>query len=425
MKVYITAYLILLPAIAIVHGFSRTSSFERRSSKANHYGFPEARVDKKTQPSTLKIKPPGPTVLEVRERPNAWARVSDVFNRKVSLQPFFNNNGTKHEKKALAESVSHEVALVVGSAMLFFFTSVLNPMSAFAVETATSQAAAPTQQSLLIQSPSTTEPQQEEVPVVEEAWNLVNKYYIDRTFNNQNWDDVKTKALEEAKKSNFDNDQSMKIVNNMIKSLDDRYTRVLDAQQYAAIQKFDLIGVGVTLMPNAQKDIIVGSPPIEGSASAKAGLKVGDFVTAVNGQPTRGRNAFDIIDQISEDPNAKTVTFSILRKTAKPSLDSLGDENSAQSFDVTMERQTMKVKDPVEYRISERRKDGTIVGYVRITEFNSLVNSSLQKALQELKREGANAYVLDLRFNTGGNCSVSSRVSGFQFLHRRSLISAI
>ncbi len=198
----------------------------------------------------------------------------------------------------------------------------------------------------------------------------------------------------------------------MVNSLGDRYTRLLEKDQYASIQKFDLIGVGVTLMPNAQKEIMVGAPPIEGSAADRAGLHVGDFVTAVNGRPTKGRNAFDIIDQIAEESNAKTVTFTILRKEGPPSLQRVGDDSAGQTFDVTMERQTMKVKDPVQFKLTERRQDGTNVGYIRISEFNSLVNSSLQQALKELKKQGANAYVLDLRANTGGAFQSAVEISG-------------
>ena len=193
---------------------------------------------------------------------------------------------------------------------------------------------------------------------------------------------------------NADNDKTQKLITEMVKSLGDKYTRTLDQQGYSAIQKFDLIGVGVTLMPDAKKDIIVGAPPIEGSPSEKAGIKTGDYVTAINGQPTKGRSAFDIIDQISEAPDAKTVTFSI-RRQGENDLPGEG-----QTFDATLARQTMPVKDPVQYKLSERRKDGTNVGYVRVSEFNTLVNSKIQDALVDLKNQGANAYVLDLRSNT-------------------------
>jgi carboxyl-terminal processing protease len=221
---------------------------------------------------------------------------------------------------------------------------------------------------------------------------------------------VRVKYIEQT--NNADNEKTMKSITEMVKSLGDKYTRVLDVQQYTAIQKFDLIGVGVTLMPNSQKEIIVGAPPIEASPSAKAGLKTGDFVTAVNGFPTKGHSAFDIIDQISENPDAKTVTFTIRRQGEN---DFPGE---GPTFEATMERQNFQVQDPVQYKISEQRSDGTKVGYIRVSEFNSLVNSKLQQALVDLNQQGANAYVLDLRGNTGGAFQSAVEVSGFFFQDR-------
>lgn len=252
---------------------------------------------------------------------------------------------------------------------------------------------------------------QAETSVIDEVWNLVNKYYIDRTFNGQDWKETRTKYVDANK--GVENDKAMKVVTEMVQSLGDKYTRMLDGQAYAAIQKFDLIGVGVTLMPNARKEIIVGAPPIQGSPSAKAGLVSGDFVAAVNGVPTSGRSAFDIIDQISEVPDAKTVTFTIRHQGEN---DLVGE---GATFDVTLERKNLQqVKDPVQYKLTEERQDGTNVGYVRITEFNSLVNSKLQDALADLKKQGANAFVLDLRSNTGGAFQSAVEISSLFFEDR-------
>lgn len=130
---------------------------------------------------------------------------------------------------------------------------------------------------------------------------------------------------------------------------------------------------------------MVGAPPVKGSEAEKAGLKIGDYIVAVNGVETKGRTAFDIIDQISEQPNAEEVTFKVL--TQGP--DDLEGEGYIR--DVTMKRQFVEVKNPITYKITEKRKDGTIVGYIRISEFNSLVKPKLEEALKALTAEGANA----------------------------------
>ena len=248
--------------------------------------------------------------------------------------------------------------------------------------------------------------------VVEETWNLVNKYYMDPTYNNQDWNQVREKYVALARKQSSNNDDtavSIKLITEMVSSLGDKYSRVLDPTAYAAIQKYDLIGVGVTLMPNEAKEIIVGAPPIAGSAADKANLEMGDKVTAINGLPTKGRTAFDIIDQISENPSAETVTMSVIKKDALP---------DTPAIDYVMARQFQQVTNPIRYKISERRDDGTVVGFIKILEFNSLVKPKLEDALRELKTAGANAFVLDLRQNTGGAFQSAVEISSLFLNHR-------
>lgn len=252
---------------------------------------------------------------------------------------------------------------------------------------------------------------------LDEAWRLVDKYYIDRTFGGQDW--AKTRESYGARLgSRAGDDQVMKLATEMVASLGDKYSRVLDAGSYAKIQKFDLIGVGATLMPDASKKLIVGAPPIPGSAADKVGIRVGDFVTAVNGVPTEGRTAFDIIDQIGDDPNAKEVTMTI--RTQGPN--DLPGEGKVR--DASMTRTFTQVKDPISFKITERRADGTNVGYIRINEFNSLVKPSLESAIKSLEKDGANAFVLDIRSNPGGAFQSAVEIAGL-FLDSRIATSVV
>ena len=230
--------------------------------------------------------------------------------------------------------------------------------------------------------------------VLDEVWSLVDKYYIDRSFHGQDWKAV----LDDyhSKMSSSNNDNIMQLTTQMVATLGDKYSRMLETEAYVNIQKFDLIGVGATFMPDSYKRIIVGSPPLQGSAADLAGIQSGDYIDAVNGIKTEGRTAFDIIDQIGDDPNAKEITLTV-RQMGENDL--IGEGTSR---DVVLQRTFTKVKDPIVYKISERRKDGTIVGYIRITEFNALVKRQLEDALKQLESQGVNAYVLDLRGNPGG-----------------------
>jgi carboxyl-terminal processing protease len=235
----------------------------------------------------------------------------------------------------------------------------------------------------------------------DEAWTLVKKYALDQKFHGQNWDEAYKQYSSGVDLSSSDEDRIMKATTNLVGSLGDKYSRILDKDAYTRIQKFDLIGVGATLMPDAvTKDIIVGAPPVAGSAADQAGLKVKDVVVAVNGVETAGRTAFDIIDQISEDPNAGQVTFTIK---------SQGEDTSR---DVTMKREFLEVRDPISYRVTETRADGTKVGYVRIAEFNSIVKPKLEAALRDLESQNVNAYVLDVRGNPGGAFQSAVEIAG-------------
>ena len=365
-------------------------------------------------------------------------RNSRNANTPLPVLPKSDNNDNDGDKSSsLINKITHQAATFATASVIFFSFSTMMLMTtptspAFAatdtdtdntITTTTTASSSdggggttPQQQSLLLQEVSSADElikQQRDTSVVEEVWNLIDKYYIDRSFNNLNWKDVLRDVLAKAEKSNFENEKSMKLIYDMVGSLNDKYTRVLDIDQYAAIQKYDLIGVGVTLMPNSNKDIIVGAPPISKSAGDLAGLQVGDYVTAVNDIPTRGNTAFDIIDQISENSNAKTITFSIMRPGSGSD-----DDTTSSKFDVTMNRQTMEVKDPVQYKITEKRSDGTIVGYLKVSEFNTLVNSSLKNAMLELKKQGATAYVMDLRGNGGGAFQSAVEISSL-FLRDR------
>lgn len=246
-----------------------------------------------------------------------------------------------------------------------------------------------TQDSVLarLQPQKPTPPLTEKYSPVMEVWTLVDKYYIDRSFGGQDWNAVLHKYLKQEEEAKSDN--SMALVTDMVKSLGDKYSRILDKKQYAAIQKFDLIGVGVTLMPNDSKQIVVGAPPIPDSASQKAGMKLGDLVLSVNGVKTEGRSAFDIIDQIAEHPDAKTITMIV-------------QDKDGVTRELTMERNSQQVSNPIQYKMTETRKDGTKVGFIRVLEFNSLVKAKLEDAFADLKKQGANAFVMDLRGNPGG-----------------------
>lgn len=226
--------------------------------------------------------------------------------------------------------------------------------------------------------------------VLDEVWRLVSKYYIDKTYNGKDWNAIRER-YESQDTIVEDTPRTMSLAKSMISNLGDKYSRILDKEAYEQIQKFDLIGVGATLIGNDSKQIMVGGPPIRGSAADRAGLQAGDYIMSVNGVPTQGRTSFDIIDQVNEGtPPSRTITFTVAKG---------GD--TSNMLEMELERSFIEVSNPITYKLDAR--DGKHkVGYVRIREFNSLVNPKVREALLDLKSQGANAFVIDLRSNPGG-----------------------
>eukprot|EP00585_Thalassiosira_rotula_P008323 CAMPEP_0196151830 /NCGR_PEP_ID=MMETSP0910-20130528/34369_1 /TAXON_ID=49265 /ORGANISM="Thalassiosira rotula, Strain GSO102" /LENGTH=480 /DNA_ID=CAMNT_0041415279 /DNA_START=30 /DNA_END=1468 /DNA_ORIENTATION=- len=333
-----------------------------------------------------------------RQRPISSPCLSTTTSTSA-LRYNYNSNEDGKSSDALSSIISVREFLgsvirpTVFAASLAFATLSNQPPAAFAEDTSADTVPD-------TQSTSKTVAKALAPPAYDEAWNLVKKYALDQSFHGQDWDEAYTKYSAGLDPSSTDEDRILKATSNLVGSLGDKYSRVLDRDAYARIQKFDLIGVGATLMPDpTTKVITVGAPPVANSAADQAGLKVGDSVVAVNGIETAGRTAFDIIDQISEDPNAGQITFTIRS----------GDESPR---DLVMKREFLEVRNPVSYRVSETRSDGTKVGYVRIAEFNSLVKSSLEAALKDLESQNVNAYVLDVRGNPGGAFQSAVEIAG-------------
>jgi C-terminal processing protease CtpA/Prc len=205
--------------------------------------------------------------------------------------------------------------------------------------------------------------------VTDQAWELLNKYFIDKSFHGQDWAAMRTKANLQAKR-----DGSFTAVSAMAKSLGDKYTRALDSSAFGGMFKFDLIGVGVLFSVTDNGQVYVASPPMQGSTGFAAGLKQGDVITAINGRSTQGMSSFDVIEEVMEG-NLPTITLAI---------DS-GSE-AAPARVVSLDRTVTNVRDPVEYKVL----DGSHTGYIQLTEFNSrTLVYGLRRRCPARRRHGA------------------------------------
>lgn len=219
------------------------------------------------------------------------------------------------------------------------------------------------------------------------------------------------KAFEVVRNDYVDKPDDAKLIasaiDGMVSGLDP-HSNYMDAKQFESMQtetagEFGGLGMQVALKDNVVKVV----SPIDGTPAAKAGIRAGDIITAVDGTPTQGIPLDRVVDKL-RGPLGTNVTLTVQR------------QNEAKAIQFTLTREIIKNR-PVTYH-----DEGGGVGYIRIAEFNNLADGELKTAIKELTATiPANqfkGYILDLRNNPGGLLDQAIAVSN-DFLNRGEIVS--
>ncbi|HYE44623.1 MAG TPA: S41 family peptidase [Caulobacter sp.] len=140
-------------------------------------------------------------------------------------------------------------------------------------------------------------------------------------------------------------------------------------------------GLGIEI--TSEDGVVKIVSPMDGTPADRAGLKPGDYITAVNGQSVLGMPVSEAVKQMRGKPGEK-VTLSIAREKTDP-------------FDVTLVREVIKQK------VVTSRMEGDY-GYVRLSTFNEKATEETIAAIKDLqaKNPKMKGLVFDLRRNPGG-----------------------
>jgi carboxyl-terminal processing protease len=183
-------------------------------------------------------------------------------------------------------------------------------------------------------------------------------------------------------------------IQGMVSDLDP-HSSYMDTKSYGDMQittRGTFGGIGV--MVQQEDGIIKVISPVDGTPAAKAGIKSGDRIGAVDGISIVGLAQEDAIDKM-RGPVGSKVTLTIIR------------EGEKKPFDVTLQRSNVQVD------ATTFRREGD-VGYIRMPGFNQQTAPGLERAVRELKRQigpGIKGYILDLRNNPGGLLDQAIQVS--------------
>ncbi len=192
-----------------------------------------------------------------------------------------------------------------------------------------------------------------------------------------------------------------KAIKNTLEDLDP-YTNYYDEQEVeeSRIRRAgEYSGIGVAVYYDQQG--ITLAEIYQGYEADKKGLKAGDIITKVDGQPLQNMERDQLSEFLKGTPNT-SMNIEVLR------------QGELKKFTVVTEK---VVANPVPFYdlIDEE------TGYIVLTRFNEKASSEVKKAFRDLKKRGMKQLVFDLRSNPGGSLGEAINISNF-FLPKGSTI---
>ncbi|MEA5561841.1 carboxyl-terminal processing protease CtpC [Planktothrix agardhii] len=220
--------------------------------------------------------------------------------------------------------------------------------------------------------------------LIDEVWQVIQKSYVDGTFNQVDWSATRTEYLN---RNYTDDEQAYKAIREMLKKLDDPYTRFMNPEEFKNMQidtSGELTGVGIQLTQDEDTKKLVVISPIEDSPAFSAGVQSQDIITEIDGRSTEGMDINAAVSLI-RGPVGTKVNIKVLR----------GDK--PLDFNITRDRIEIH---PV--RASKNPSSRGDIGYIRLNTFSANASEEMREAINDLEKQNVSGYILDLRSNPGG-----------------------
>ena len=200
--------------------------------------------------------------------------------------------------------------------------------------------------------------------VVEQVWELIWNNYVDT-------DRLDASTLSQG------------ATRGLVEALDDPYSAYLNPESFELSMggiegKFEGIGAYVGM----RDDKITIIAPITGSPAEEAGIKAGDIVLEVNGEPVDDMTLNEVVLLI-RGPKGTTVEILVQHM----------DETEPVKLDIVRDEITLS---SVYYELMDD------IAYIHISNFSERTNEELTPVINEINDDSAKGIILDLRSNPGG-----------------------
>ena len=180
-----------------------------------------------------------------------------------------------------------------------------------------------------------------------------------------------------------------------IEGLEDPYTEYIskeDMEEYMEDTKGNFVGIGIYMVQDTEEDKIMVLSPIKGSPAEKAGIKSGDYIIEVDGEECKAEDMTAISNKIKGEEGT-TVKLKIQR------------DNETLDFEIKRENVTVN---PVEGEVLENN-----IGYIEFSSFDENTAEGFKSKFEELKNQGIQSLIIDLRNNGGGIVDEALEIAGY------------
>lgn len=182
-------------------------------------------------------------------------------------------------------------------------------------------------------------------------------------------------------------DLSEGVYKGYIEGLGDPYSVYYDEEETKQMSESlsgEFGGVGALMSQDRETGVITVLQVYDGSPAQEAGMRDGDTLYKVEGEEVTGEDLSDVVSKVKGEKGTQ-VTLTVLRADT-------GDEEELTITRDTIEAQTVSC---------EMKEEN--VGYIRITEFDTVTYEQYKEALEDLEDQGMERLIVDLRSNPGGN----------------------
>ena len=158
----------------------------------------------------------------------------------------------------------------------------------------------------------------------------------------------------------------------------------LDASQVKIFEQRDALGAGRTGIELTRQYYLRVVAARDGSPAARAGLRPGDYIRAIDGQSTRDTSVYEGIRLLAGKPGTK-VTLAVLRG------------NAAEAHTVELTREALPAA------AAKGRLVQPGVGLLRVPEFSKASVDQIRTEVAALTKSGATSVLIDLRGTAFGD----------------------